>query len=754
MWHIESSARDENTLLVNESLFTLANGYLGVRGTFEEGYKENFKSIRGTYINAFYDITDINYGESAYGFPKTQQKLLNVIDAGGLEVYLDDERVTVFSDQVTYFKRLLHLDKGYSERIIKYKTKLGKQATITFKRLVSFDSKELFAINVDIQYQGNVKIISTVSADVTNFVDSHDPRVNHGEHQFLNVTHFKHKNDTSIITCKTKRSNLLVTCTSHDVYNKECESTVETTKDHIIKTYEFSGDVTFNKYNIYTDSRRHKDTIENGLSILNQVKTKSFDDLLHSQHLYMSTFWKYGDIVIEGDDALQQGLRFNLYQLLQSVGKDECSNIAAKGLTGEGYEGHYFWDTEIYIFPVFLMINPTIAKNLLMYRYSILEEARGRAKELGHSKGALFPWRTIAGTECSAYFPAGTAQYHINADIAYSFIKYFVTTNDLEFIEHYGLEVLVETARVYLDMGFFDKGSFKLNAVTGPDEYTAIVNNNYYTNAMAKYNMKWAVRIYRLLENHNSRYLGALKDRLSLTTEEITAIEEAANHMYLPIDEELNINPQDDTFLSKEIWNFKETPDAHYPLLLHYHPLTIYRYQVCKQADTVLAHFLLEDEQPLDVIKDSYEYYEQVTTHDSSLSSCVFSIMASKIGDMDKAYNYFIETSRLDLDNTHKNTKDGLHMANMGGTWMSIVYGFAGLRLKFDGVHLAPKIPKQLNGYSFYVNYKNSVLRVTVNHEQLEIVLEEGTDVAITLYGEEINVSLQQKYIKTIERDD
>jgi alpha,alpha-trehalose phosphorylase len=296
---------------------------------------------------------------------------------------------------------------------------------------------------------------------------------------------------------------------------------------------------------------------------------------------------------------------------------------------------------DLYI-PFFLLTSPDIAKNLLIYRYGILDNARNLARTMGHKKGVLFPWRTITGDECSAFFPAGTAQYHINADVAYSFIKYYQVTDDMDFMAEYGAEVLFETARLWCDTGHFKDGSFRIDDVTGPDEYTCIVNNNYYTNVMAKYNLKWAVSVYELLNKRQPLKLNKVAEKIGLSESEVTEWGRASRNMYLPYDRELDINPQDDSFLNKKVWDFASTPREDYPLLLHYHPLTLYRHQVCKQADVVLAHFLLEDEQKLSTIKNSFDYYEKVTTHDSSLSSCIFSIIASKIGCHDKAYDYFM----------------------------------------------------------------------------------------------------------------
>ena len=626
-WQITKSELDNENLLLNESLLSLGNGYLGVRGNFEEGYKDTYSSIRGTYINAFHDETEINYGEKLHAFPEIQQKILNVIDGQGIHIYIDDELFSIFEGEVIHFERNLHMDAGFAERIVHWKSPKGKEVKIIFKRLISFVTKELFTINVEIKplsHIQQVKIVSTVNGDVSNFVDKNDPRLASGHAKRLHVTEVRKEDEFSVVKNTTYATKLEVACiTSSKIETGEYKYESKTTENSVEETYlcEGNGVVQFTKYNVYTDTLRHgEDVIAEGLLIQEQLKGTSFEDQLLLQKKYLDNFWSKSDIKIDGDTSLQEGIRFNLYQLLQSVGKDPVSNIAAKGLSGEGYEGHYFWDTEIYMFPVFLMTNPEIAKNLLVHRYSILDSARERAKEMGHKKGALFPWRTITGPESSAFFPAGTAQYHISADIAYSYIQYYLVTKDEAFLKEYMAEVLFETARLWIDTGHMKDGLFRIDSVTGPDEYTCVVNNNYYTNVMAKHNMLWAAKIYKLLKEKDSKHLNQLTDRLELTEAEVIEWTAAGENMYLPYDEEYKINAQDDSFLKKDRWDLENTPKDKFPLLLNYHPLTLYRYQVIKQADTVLAHFLLEDEQDLETIKNSYDYYEEITTHDSSLS--------------------------------------------------------------------------------------------------------------------------------------
>jgi alpha,alpha-trehalose phosphorylase len=726
-WIISDNSLQINDLLKNESLFNVANGYLGVRGNFEEGYPKSFPTIRGTYINAFYEKVSIAYGEKAYAFPETMQKIVNVIDAQSVDVIIEGEKFSLFEGTIKSFNRYLDMEKGFYKREIWWVSPKGKELKIEITRLASLKYLELFAVNYRIEkvnFDGEVIIESGINGDVSNYADANDPRVSAGHSNILSVNSVTVENRILQLAAQTQNSGETVVVTTEYRCNVEenFRSDVKQRSAKAVIAIKTGNEViNFAKYNVYTDSRRYENPKQKGIEILEKLSAYSFEELLQEQQSYLKEFWDIADISIEGDEKLQQGIRFNLYELLQAVGKDSISNISAKGLSGEGYEGHYFWDTEIYILPFFTLCYPKLAKQLLKYRYTILDFARQRAKELGHKKGAAYPWRTIIGEECSSYFPAGTAQYHINGDIAYSYIQYFLATGDMEFIKEFGAEVVFETARIWLEIGHFHNGSFRIDAVTGPDEYTAVVNNNYYTNVLAKYNLKWAYKLYKLLQGKDSKVLKELCEKIRLSPEEVQLFAEAAKVMHLPYDKDLKINAQDDTFLKKAVWDFENTPEEKYPLLLNYHPLTIYRYQVLKQADTVLAHFLVEDETDFETIKNSYDYYEKLTTHDSSLSCAAYSIMASKIGYAEKAYEYFIETSRLDLDDTHGNTKDGVHTANMGGTWMAIVYGFAGLRIKEDLISLNPKLPEKWRELKFRFLYKGANIQVHMRRDNTEV---------------------------------
>lgn len=749
-WKIHSTATNAAQLLLEESLFFTGNGYLGVRGNFEEMDESDTETIRGTYINGFYDDVPITYGEKMPGYPESQQKLLNVMDTQTIEIWVGTgekrEKFSLHNGTIIAYERNLLVDKGVTERRIHWRSTDGFELNIHFLRMASFTTKNLFSQVITLEpLHGDVPItiISNLNGDVSNYTNPDDPRVGSGHQQRLLIAHMEQMDVAQYLELTTAASHLTVATLSELIVHSEDvayayaqdEKSLSTTASFLL-----TKKTVVEKRSFFTDSRREKNLQMCLQQIHANLKKKSSETILAEQTAYLQQFWERTNITIVGDSKLQEAIRFNLFHILQSAGQDAISNIAAKGLSGEGYEGHYFWDTEIYLLPVLTMTNPALAKQLLLFRFYTLPQAKERALEMGHKRGALFPWRTITGQECSAFFPAGTAQYHISADIAHSYIQYYLATGDIAFVKEAGAEVLLETARLWLEVGHYYEGHFRIDAVTGPDEYTCIVNNNYYTNVMAKQNLQWTVQFCELLQKNMPQDWVELATRLNVEVAELAAFQRAADNMYLPVDQGLQINPQDDTFLQKQPWNFADTPREKYPLLLHYHPLTIYRYQVCKQADTVLAHLLQEDEQTEEVIRNSYYYYENITSHDSSLSSCVFSMMAARIGELEKAYQYFLKTARLDLDNTQHNTKDGLHLANMGGTWLGIVVGFAGMRLKASGLSFRPQLPNAWQSYAFNIHYRGNVLAIIVSKKVCTFTLLSGEKLTISVWNEPILV--------------
>jgi alpha,alpha-trehalose phosphorylase len=467
------------------------------------------------------------------------------------------------------------------------------------------------------------------------------------------------------------------------------------------------------------------------------ARSIGFEELLAEQKRELDRHWEITDVRIDGDDELQQGIRFNLFSLLQAAGRDGRTSIAAKGLSGEGYEGHYFWDAETYALPYFIYTHPDIARHLLLFRCRILDKARSRARELGH-RGALFPWRTIAGEETSPYFPAGTAQYHIDADIAFALGKYVSATGDRTILLDGGAELLFETARFWLSLGcYLDEqgGEFCINEVTGPDEYTALVNNNFYTNLMAQWNLEYACSVARDLEAKDPDQYREISTRLSLDAAEVDEWARAAARMRLPFHRGFGIHAQDDLFLTRAVWDFAGTPPENYPLLLHYHPLNVYRFQVLKQPDVVLAQVLLPERFSTAEKKRNFDYYDPLTTGDSSLAPCIQSVAAADLGYTERAYSYFRRTARMDLDDVGGNTAAGVHTAAMAGTWMSLVYGFAGMRDRGARLCFDPRLPARLTGMCIRLRIHGRLLEFRLTHSNATYELLEGDPLSISHRG-------------------
>ncbi len=755
---IVNNSLDPAQLPVNESLFTLANGYIGVRGNFEEGYPPAYATIQGTYINGFYDTVPMLHAEKQVGDPETIQKQLNVIDAQGLQLYIGEDReaVSPFNGELLHYERSLDLENGSVLRRYRILTPKGREIEMCFQRMVSFSTPELFIMQLEIKainFQGPACLVATVNGDVQNHTDENDPRVASGYAKRLKVIQTLAEREEVAVVAQTLSSGLRCCCTSTLATTEAVTVTpvASETEASLSCTWQLKDTAVFTKYVVYTDSLRHLDPLEEGRALLARSAAEGFNGHLQKQRRYMDEFWRQSDIEIGGDADLQDGIRFNLFHLLQASSKDPHCSVAAKGLSGEGYEGHYFWDTEIYILPFFIMTYPELAKNMLLFRSRTLPDALERAKELGHRRGALFPWRTISGQECSGFFPAGAAQYHISADIAYAFIQYYLATGDLAFMARHGAEVVFETARLWLDTGHFSDGIFRIDCVTGPDEYTAIVNNNYYTNKMAQYNLRWAVKLRNLLQAYEPETFNALLTRIAMKDTEFDACAQASDAMFLPYSDALDIHEQDDSFLNKALWDFSRNPSDGTPLLLHFPPLMLYRHQVCKQADVVLSHFLLEEGVAPSTLKNSYDYYEKITTFDSSLTACIYSIMASRLGMEEKALDYFNETVRLDLDNAHLNTRDGLHMASMGGTWMALIYGFAGLRLHEEGLSLNPALPESWAQMKFSLRYHESDLNLLMTRETLAITVT-GPSASLTVNGSRYTVSEEAPLTLTLQK--
>ena len=480
------------------------------------------------------------------------------------------------------------------------------------------------------------------------------------------------------------------------------------------------------------------------------AKSEGYEKLKEQQKNYMQDFWKTADVEIKGNEELQQGLHFNLFHIIQSAGRDGKTGMGAKGLSGEGYEGHYFWDTEMYVLPVLIFTEPETARKLLDYRYATLPQARDRARILGHMKGALYPWRTINGEEASTYYPLGTAQYHINADISYALSLYLQVTGDVEYLKEKGAEILIETARVWADVGSFAEckgGKYCICDVTGPDEYNVLVDNNFYTNLMARENLRDAVRAVEYLKEHAQEDLKRLEEKLDFSVKELELWREIIEKMYFPYDEKRQVYPMDDGFMMRKPWDEnKIPPEKRAWLYENYHPLFIMRHRMSKQADAILGMYLHNDLFTEEEIRRNYDFYQEVTLHHSSLSTCIFGIVACDIGYLDEAYKYFSQSARMDLDDYHNNFYAGIHAANMAGTWQAIVNGFAGVRCQNGVLKFKPTIPKEWEEYAFRLKFKGALLEVRITKDEAEFTLLEGGEISFTVRGKEVVLKSGETY--------
>jgi len=751
-WRITENHFMEKEYKLNETIFSLGNGYLGVRGGFEEGFSGS--QMNGTYINGFYEEYPFDYPDFIYANPINDQFMVNVADAKVILLEVDGEPLCLTSAVVEKYSRTLNMQTGCMERSILWKTSKGKNVNIRFQRLVSLANPHLYAIRccITLGQDANLGIYSGIYAGGTVLADQDNTLFSREKLNIrMKINHISASNQCLEVQQSCNISGLAVACAvEHLLDGLEPHPEATVTEDSSGFTWNESvkagKQITLTKFIAYATSR---DTPEESIQTLAKkiavsAAESGWQSLCNSQRTYLNQYWQSADVEIEGDDALQQGVRFNTFHLLQSVGRDGKTNIAAKGLTGEGYSGHTFWDSEGFAVPFFLYHSPQIAKSLLEYRYFTLEGARTRARQMSHAGGALYPWRTINGDECSSYYPAGTAQYHINADIAMAIRKYYLATNDKSFIAVMGAEILFETARIWAEVGWFAPskgGKYSIPCVTGPDEYTVLVDNNAYTNYMAREHLNFAVDVWHMLEKSFPEVLVGLQSKIKITSDEIKQWKTIADNMFLPYAPELGIIPQDDGFLAKPNWPFEKTPKEEYPLQFHHHMLIIYRHRVCKQADTVLAEFVLSDQFTLEQKKRDFDFYEPITVHDSSLSACIFSIMANEVGYPEKAYDYFIQTARLDLDNCQENSELGIHMANMAGTWMCVINGFAGLRTTGGSLIFQPRLPKQWKGLRFKLNWQGSVLSVYCSYSSTTYSLISGDSLSFMHFGKQISLS-------------
>jgi alpha,alpha-trehalose phosphorylase len=749
-WEIVERRVPTDHLAAAESVFAVGNGYLGLRGSPDEGAPAHDP---GAILNGLYETWPIVYPEDAHGLARTGQTVVNAPDTTVIRLLVDDEPFDLSTACVLRFERVLEMRAGVLRREVEYATARGHRMLVRSRRLVSLEHRALAAMRYEV-----TALDAGVRVAIVSEVVTHDPRrtaddprrgAGFADKPLVPVA-ARAAATRCVLQLATRHSGLELACgIEHDIEAPSAVAIASRTAGDAAAVELSTGLRAGERATVAKYAAYHWSVVAARRSVatrvdhtLDRASAKGYARIEDGHRRRVAAFWRRSDVTLDGAPELQQAVRFNLFQLMQATARAEGHGVPAKGVTGRGYDGHYFWDTEIYVVPFLIHTDPGRARSLLAFRCRMLDAARRRAREVGH-RGALFPWRTIGGEEASAWYAAGTAQYHINADIAYALQHYVFVTGDLAFLLDRATDVMVETARLWMELGFFSErrdGRFCINGVTGPDEYTTVVDNNAYTNLMARTNLEGAIRICERLKAREPDAYAGLVRRTGVGDEEVARWRAAAERMFVARHDELGIVLQDDGFLEREPWDFDATPPGHYPLFLHYHPLELYRRQVIKQADVVLATYLLDDAFTPDERRRTFDYYDPLTTGDSTLSACIQSIVASAVGYPDRALEYFVDACAVDLIDAHRNTADGIHVASCGGTWLALVAGFGGLRDFGGTIRFHPRLPADWRRLRFRVAVRGQLVEVDMTAGGTAYRLVEGPGLVVEHFGEQLRL--------------
>ncbi len=752
-WKLVETSFDLESEGTMETLMALGNGHLGVRGS------HTFSGpgvLPGTFINGFHETWEIKHAENAFGFARTGQRIVYIPDAVNFTVIIDGETLSLAESTVLDYRQTVDFSTGIYECAIAWEARSGAAVTTVIRRAVGFESRGLLGIDLTISADRAVYV--DVTSAVVDRQDQpaseqsiNDPR-RPGRHadRILQPLHMEGDDGALALAWETAVSHQRVGLAVRHRINSD-DQPFETVVTEDVSTVRYvlgleEGETfRLEKAVSYAVAGESSDEDRGGVLVAQaEAALTDVDAIFADSAAHYRRYWDLADIEVGGEPGLQQAVRWNLFQLAQATARAGVSGIPAKGVTGAGYEGHYFWDQEIYLLPYLTYTNPQAARQVLESRHQMLPTARRRAAELSVD-GALFAWRTINGLEASAYYAAGTAQFHIGSAIAFAANRYEWATGDPTFRDEIGADLLIETARMWASLGFFGKdGMFHIHGVTGPDEYTAVVNDNLYTNVMARFNFRKAA---------------AVEGRPDVTERERQIWQQAAERMSLPYDAHLEVFSQDADFMTLEPWDWS-TPKDKYPLLLHFHPLVIYRHQVLKQADTVLAMFLQWQDFTAEEKQRAFDFYDPITTGDSTLSACVQGIMAAEVGYAHTALKHFTDAVFIDLDNTHSNTLDGVHIASAGGIWSSLVCGFAGMRDQNQILHFDPRLPLDWDSLSFKLAVRGTLLAVSLVSDSITFSLLDGHDagpLAVDvrgttvqlIAGEDVKVALEPAPVAT-----
>jgi alpha,alpha-trehalose phosphorylase len=741
-----------------ESVFALSNGHVGLRGNLDEGDPHG---LPGSYLGSFYELRPLPSAEALYAEPDVSQTVVNVTNGKLIRLMVDDEVLDVRYGALRHHQRTLDFRAGTLARNFEWESPGRRTVRVRSIRLVSFTQRSVFAVYYEVEpVDRDLRIViqSELMANEELPVVDGDPRgpapIDHPL-----VAELARAQDTrAMLVHRTRLSGLrMVAIMDNDVLEApgDVESHTEMWDDlgrfSLIAHCPRGEQIRLVKYVGYGWSHiRSLPALQDQVAgAVFAARHTGFDGLAAAQRRYLDDFWDRADVEVEGDDQVQQAVRFSLWQVLQAGARTEQRAIAAKGLTGPGYDGHAFWDTETYVLPVLTYTQPDAAADALRWRHESIPQAAQRAHQLG-LEGAAFPWRTINGDECSGYWPASTAAFHINADIADAVMRYLGATGDEAFAENVAVELLVVTARLWRSLGHHLPGQgFRIDGVTGPDEYSALADNNVYTNLMAQRNLLAAVE---LAERFPER-AGAL----GVDQDECEAWRRAADDMVIPYDSDLGVHCQAEQFTCHDRWNFAATSPQSYPLLLHFPYFDLYRKQVIKQADLVMALFVRGDAFTPEETARDFDYYDPLTVRDSSLSACIQSAVAAQVGYLDLAYDYLGEAALIDLGDLQHNTRDGLHIAALAGAWVALVAGFGGMRDRGSAtlgprlLTFAPRLPPALARLSIRVLYRDRRLRVTITRDQATYELRQGDPLELAHHGERFTLQPGQPETRPIQ---
>jgi maltose phosphorylase len=749
-WSIIEEGFDLEQVKSSESLFSIGNGAMGQRANFEEYYSG--KTFQGSYIAGIYYPDKTKVGWWKNGYPEYFAKVLNAPNWIGINIEINGENLDLAAcATVKNFRRELNMKEGIYNRSFEATLQNGTEISVNVRRFLSLDLDEVGVINYEITPLNNdAKIVFKPYVDA----GVHNEDAN-WEEKFWEPLNVKHIENEAFVTARTFKTHFTATTFMQNSILLNAENlkispiNVEATKEKVQFSYEVAvtkgQTVSLQKLGGYTVSMNHENTQIAAQNVIAKALSFGYDQLVNNQIAAWAKIWEMSDITIDGDVKAQQGIRFNIFHLNQTyLGKDSRLNIGPKGFTGEKYGGSTYWDTEAYCIPFYMATkDQQVARNLLAYRYNQLDKAIENAGKLGFANGAaLYPMVTMNGEECHNEWEITFEEIHRNGAIAFAIFNYYRFTGDYSYIPEKGLEVLIGIARFWHQRATFStfRNQYVILGVTGPNEYENNVNNNFYTNYLAKWCIDYTVEQINRVEKEYSSDFNRIMNKVNLDTVEIGHWKKVADNMYFPFSEEHDVYLQQDGFLDKELVKVHDLDKSQRPINQKWSWDRILRSPYIKQADTLQGFYFFEDHFSKEQLEKHFDFYEPFTVHESSLSPCVHSIQAATLGRMEQAYTFYLRTSRLDLDDYNKEVEEGLHITSMAGTWMSIVEGFGGMRVKNDVLHFEPRIPKEWNAYSFKINFRNQILKVSVHQNETNFTLEGDTRISVFVNGKEILV--------------